>query len=237
MATAAQRSYKPAIYREQGGNILRFRDTSALFGVPECLLWGDAPVLQCLADPSLGSYLFEDFLRAPSDTTVTGFETIDDSGTGTCTYQDVAHGVFNVVTAASDNDYHAFASVNEVFNLGLQKKLWFEARFKLAYGAAAEAAWWFGLTDTTTTGGLQANAAGPLADYDGALMWKDEDGTVLNFEVSNATEMTAAQVETVKKHLALVFVHDIDPSMGDKSHQDKLNAVHNGGPFDVVMRC
>lgn len=188
MATAAQQSYQPAIYREQGGNVLRFRGTTANFGVPECLLWGDAPVLQCIADPSLGSYLFEDFNRPPSDTTVTGFETIDDSGTGTCTYQDVAHGVFNVVTAAADNDYHAFASVNEIFNLGLQKKMWFEARFKLAEATTNESTWWFGLTDTTTTGGMQANTGGPLADFDGVLIYKTpETALTINITVSNAT--------------------------------------------------
>lgn len=189
MTTAAERrTYSPAVYKEQGGNVLRFRGTDASFGVPECLLWGDAPVLQCIADPSLGSYLFEDFNRAPSDTTVTGFETIDDSGTGTCTYQDVAHGVFNVVTAAADNDYHAFASVNEIFNLGLSKKLWFEARVKVAEANTSESTWWVGLTDTTTTGGMQANAAGPLADFDGCLIYKTpETALTLNILVSNAT--------------------------------------------------
>lgn len=189
MTTAAERrAYSPAVYKEQGGNVLRFRGTDASFGVPECLLWGDAPVLQCIADPSLGSYLFEDFNRAPSDTTVAGFETIDDSGTGTCTYQDVAHGVFNVVTAAADNDYHAFASVNEIFNLGLSKKLWFEARVKVAEATTSESTWWVGLTDTTTTGGMQANAGGPLADFDGCLIYKTpETALTLNILVSNAT--------------------------------------------------
>lgn len=189
MTTAAERrTYSPAIYKEQGGSVQRFRGLDALYGVPECLLWGDAPVLQCLADPSLGSYLFEDFLRAPTDTTVTGFETINDGGTGTCTYQDAAHGIFNVVTAAADNDYQAFASVNEVFNLGLQKKLWFEARVRLSEATTNESTWWVGLTDTTTTGGMQANAAGPLADFDGCLIYKTpETALTLNIMVSNAT--------------------------------------------------
>jgi len=191
--TAAERkTYQPAIYRDQGGSVLRFRGLDALLGVPECLLWGDAPVLQCIADPSLGSYLFEDFNRAPSDTTVSGFETIDDSGTGTNTYQDVAHGVFNVVTAAADNDYHAMASVNEIFNLGLAKKMWFEARVKITEGTTSESTWWVGLTDTTTTGGMQANAAGPLADFDGCLIYKTpETALTLNMMVSNATVQTS----------------------------------------------
>ncbi len=32
----------------------------------------------------------------------------------------------------------------------------------------------------------------------------------------------------IKKHLALVFKHEIDPSMGDEEHQKVLNKIHNG---------
>lgn len=46
------------------------------------------------------------------------------------------------------------------------------------------------------------------------------------FEMSGATALTAEQTECVKRHLALVFTHEIDPSMGDKPHQDELNKVH-----------
>lgn len=50
--------------------------------------------------------------------------------------------------------------------------------------------------------------------------------------------MNAEQVSMVKRHLALVFVHEIDPSMGDKAQQDKLNKIH-GSNFgnDPKMRC
>lgn len=34
------------------------------------------------------------------------------------------------------------------------------------------------------------------------------------------------QVECIRKHLSLVFVHEIDPSAGPPAHQAKLNAVH-----------
>lgn len=47
------------------------------------------------------------------------------------------------------------------------------------------------------------------------------------FEVSDTKDINAKQTEIIQRHLNLVFVHDIDPSMGDKDHQDKLNAVHN----------
>jgi hypothetical protein len=31
----------------------------------------------------------------------------------------------------------------------------------------------------------------------------------------------------IKNHLALVFKHEIDPSMGSAAHQQKLNEIHN----------
>ena len=44
----------------------------------------------------------------------------------------------------------------------------------------------------------------------------------------------------IKKHLALVFKHEIDPSMGDDKHQEELNSIHNGSnkpdPF-TKYRC
>lgn len=40
------------------------------------------------------------------------------------------------------------------------------------------------------------------------------------------------------RHLALVFVHEIDPGDGDKPMQDKLNKIHSKPPYgDVVLRC
>ena len=39
----------------------------------------------------------------------------------------------------------------------------------------------------------------------------------------------ADQVETIKRHLALVFAHDIDPSAGSPEHQATLNAIHGPG--------
>jgi hypothetical protein len=133
--------------------------------------------------------IFDDFLypvtTAISDTMA--WTVISDGGTGTPVFQDAAGGIFNVVTAAADNDYSAYSSVTEPFLFAAGKELWFEARFKVAEAALLESTWWFGLTDTLTTGGMQANAAGPLASYDGALIWKEpETALTVNFETSNA---------------------------------------------------
>lgn len=38
--------------------------------------------------------------------------------------------------------------------------------------------------------------------------------------------LDASQTDMVKRHLALVFKHEIDPSMGPSEHQKKLNDIH-----------
>ena len=58
------------------------------------------------------------------------------------------------------------------------------------------------------------------------------------FEISDINSIDAKQTEMIKKHLNLVFIHDIDPSMGDNQHQQKLNQAHGSvKPGDMLMRC
>lgn len=47
------------------------------------------------------------------------------------------------------------------------------------------------------------------------------------FELAPAGPLSAEQAECIKRHLALVFVHEIDPSAGPPEHQAKLDAVHS----------
>jgi hypothetical protein len=144
--------------------------------------------------------IFDDFMD-PASATVSdkqAWTAVNDGGTGTPAFQDAAGGVFNVVTAAADNDYAAYSSVAENFKFAAGKELWFEARFKVAEATVLESTWWFGLSDTLTTGAMQANAAGPLASYDGALIWKTpETAMTVNFETSNAgTQATLSAFAT-----------------------------------------
>jgi len=55
-------------------------------------------------------------------------------------------------------------------------------------------------------------------------------------ELGEVTELTPKQVEILKNHLSLVFVHEIDPSFGDQQKQDKLNNLY-GQHGPIVMRC
>jgi len=52
------------------------------------------------------------------------------------------------------------------------------------------------------------------------------------FEVASLEELNKEQTQTVKNHLNLVFVHEIDPSMGDEKHQAKLNEIHHANSSD-----
>lgn len=54
------------------------------------------------------------------------------------------------------------------------------------------------------------------------------------FEISNVEDLDKSQTTVIKKHLNLVFKHEIDPSMGNETHQTELNAIHTSNP---VMRC
>lgn len=51
------------------------------------------------------------------------------------------------------------------------------------------------------------------------------------FELADPKTLDEKQTELIKKHLNLVFFHEIDPSYGDKEHQGKLHSIHlNGTP-------
>ncbi len=43
--------------------------------------------------------------------------------------------------------------------------------------------------------------------------------------------LTATQAKSVKRHLNMVFAHEIDPSAGPPEVQEKLNKIHGPGSF------
>lgn len=64
------------------------------------------------------------------------------------------------------------------------------------------------------------------------------------FEVQKPESIDKEKTEMIKRHLNLVFKHEIDPSMGDDKHQDELNKIHGGNgtgvnpnEHGVVLRC
>jgi hypothetical protein len=118
-------------------------------------------------NPETYFQVFDDFVYPASATAsdVMTWTSIDDSGTGTNAFQDVAGGYYNIVTAAADNDYHAMRSVNKVFVFAAGKPIWIDCRFKVSEATLLESTLWIGLNDTYTTGGFQANTSGPIASF------------------------------------------------------------------------
>jgi len=45
------------------------------------------------------------------------------------------------------------------------------------------------------------------------------------FEIQDPKRLTETQIQMIKKHLNMVFEHEIDPSFGED--QEKLEKIHN----------
>lgn len=184
---------------EEGHQVgIGYMGRDGLFYPNESALWANCPLNA--NDPALLFEFFDDFMHpatsAVSD--VSAWTKFSDGSTGTATYTEAAGGIFSVATAATQDDYHGYNHAYEMWTPAAGKRLWFEARFKLTEATTNDAAYWFGITDTLTTGGFQTGASGPLADYDGILIWKDEDSMTLDFETSNATtQNTTSAMATV----------------------------------------
>ena len=65
------------------------------------------------------------------------------------------------------------------------------------------------------------------------------------FELANPQEFGPEQTKMIRQHLAMVFVHDIDPQAGGPEVQQKLNSLHGPSglsgpscpPGNPVYRC
>ena len=65
------------------------------------------------------------------------------------------------------------------------------------------------------------------------------------FEVANPVSIGSKETELIKRHLNLVFKHEIDPAMGDEKHQQVLNEIHTpskwsstfSNPDKEILRC
>ncbi len=52
-----------------------------------------------------------------------------------------------------------------------------------------------------------------------------------HFEIANPKKLDEHETEMIRRHLALVFKHEIDPSMPD--HDGQLQAIHDGTSVPV----
>lgn len=56
------------------------------------------------------------------------------------------------------------------------------------------------------------------------------------FELTDAATLNETQTDLIKKHLSLVFIHEIDPSF-PADQQAKLNNAHHGGPDKPTIQA
>jgi len=61
----------------------------------------------------------------------------------------------------------------------------------------------------------------------------------LNKTIDHREGASKETLEVIEKHLAMVFVHEIDPSHGDKKHQEALSKIHHGmvGIGETKFNC
>ena len=62
------------------------------------------------------------------------------------------------------------------------------------------------------------------------------------FELENPRNLDSTKTDLIKRHLNMVFKHEIDPSMGNAGHQEELSLIHNPprrdeDDGDFVVRC
>lgn len=47
-----------------------------------------------------------------------------------------------------------------------------------------------------------------------------------DYDKGTPLTLSSHRVDAIRRHLALVFAHEIDPSMGPQEHQAKLDELH-----------
>lgn len=48
-----------------------------------------------------------------------------------------------------------------------------------------------------------------------------------------ADRLNSEQIKSIRNHLAMVFKHEIDPSMGTKEHRDALDKIHGAQSIGI----
>ena len=107
-----------------------------------------------------------------------------DGGSVLCV--DAHGGEVDLVTGASDNDEVYLVSSRERVLLQTGKPFQLRFKFSLTEANTDDANFIMGFVIAALANTLQDNGAGPPATYDGAVVFKVDGGTVMQFETSNA---------------------------------------------------
>lgn len=168
------------------GHVIRYVDAATM--IVEFVTWFEE--IEFPDEASLVKY-FDDFFEYDDTATVGKWVVVEDAGAaGGDVLTDAAGGVLSIGCDGDDNDECYVASIAEIFKFQTDKRLTFEARVKLTEANDDDANFIIGLSNTVAADSLLDNGGGPMASYDGAVFFKVDGGTKIQFESSNA----AAQV-------------------------------------------
>lgn len=160
---------------------------------------------------------------------------INDGATGAVAVSTAAGaggGVLSNATVATANDYHCHIGTKALEALA---DLPFRAaiRFKITEATANSSHWIFGVTDTTTTGGLTATTGATLSSYCGALFTKPAGAAVIKCESANATvKTTNATAATFVSGAWTELVVEFDPGNGTVGY---FSFYFNGAPTNAAF--
>lgn len=106
---------------------------------------------------------------------------------------------------------------------------------------------------TGATNGLDANQTTTVRSHLALVFAHDKQAGTLagefcaglkgHFEMNpEQTTLNNLKLCTMREALGKVFQHEIDPTMGSKAHQTKLNDIHTPArpplrPGEILMRC
>ncbi len=120
-------------------------------------------------------------------------DTVSDGGT--IEVADGAGGILSIASTGNDNDESYVSLKTEAFIFGTTKRVYFQARIKLTEANTPDANFIIGLSDTVAANSLLDGGGGPMASYDGAVIFKLDGALQFQFETSNAgTQVTNATV-------------------------------------------
>lgn len=160
-------------------NNMSFRDGQYS---PTNSLWGDCPKLAAIQDPSIASWVREDFT-----TYTAGDWTITEQGAaGTVAQTDVLGGGILITTAALDNDSEELQKKGEAWRLLSGKCLWFEAMVQINAITQSDMVIGLGVTDNTFIDGCD--------DWVG--FWKPDGATTVDWHVLESTNESTGTLPT-----------------------------------------
>lgn len=156
-----------------------------------------------LLDPRKSVCYFSDFMNnLDIDATNIWVLTTTEAGAGAATevISDAVNGELLITNDAADDDADFYQSIKEVFKFISNKKLYFEAKFKVSDA-----------TQSDIVMGLQIRDTTPLDVTDGVFFQKDDGDAYLDFHVeknNTATDKTAIATLANATYVTVAFYYN-----------------------------